>query len=367
MAKKRVARKTEFKDDTTQDVVKKYGNVIQSGLSVFEETKNLRTIPVSPAVDLALGGGIKEGSWVIFTGDPKSGKTTTALQFGATCQKEEWGGRTVIYVNAEGRLKTMNLEGVEGLDLSPEKFKIVQSQDEPLSAEEFLSIAEQYVREVPECVVIIDSISSLMPEKELAGELTAYTRASLPRLLGSWTKKLATVVPRQRSIIVMITHFIANTSGYGKHKMSDGGNKIRYQVDTHMEVKKITPWEVAGEQMGQMLTWKVVCSGAGGFPGGEAESWLRYGKGIDNTQELLHQAMQMGLIDKGGGGMYRCDFILDEKEKCADWFKELGVDTEDEEAMLKAVKFKGQEKLYIFIQETPKIAKLLRDMLGEML
>ena len=61
MAKKRVARKTEFKDNTTQDVVKKYGNVIQSGLSVFEESKNLKTIPVSPAIDLALGGGIKIG------------------------------------------------------------------------------------------------------------------------------------------------------------------------------------------------------------------------------------------------------------------------------------------------------------------
>ena len=367
MAKKRRAVKTDFADNTTQEIISKYGNVIKSGVKVFEESENLQVIPVSPAIDQALGGGIKEGSWVIFTGDPKTGKTTTALQFAATCQKEEWGGRTVIYSNAEGRLKSMNLGGVEVLDLSPEKFKIEQSEDEPLSAEEFLSIAEQYIRETPECVVVVDSISSLIPEKELTGELTAFSRALLPRLLGSWTKKLATVVPAQRATVVMITHFIANTSGYGKMKMSDGGNKIRYQVDTHMEVKRVTPWEVAGEQIGQMLTWKVICSGSGGFPGAEAESWLRYGTGIDNTQELIHQAMQMGLIDKGGGGMYRCDYILDNKEKAKEWFVRNEVNLEDEEATIKAVKFKGQEKLYVFLSENEDMANLLREILGEMI
>ena len=64
---------TILDDDTTKEIIKKYGHVVRSGLEVFEERSNLQVIPVSPSLDLALGGGIQEGGWVTFTGDPKSG------------------------------------------------------------------------------------------------------------------------------------------------------------------------------------------------------------------------------------------------------------------------------------------------------
>ena len=73
--------------------IKKYGNIIKTGTEVLEEKSNYKTISVSPAIDLALGGGIREGCWLTLTGDPKSGKTTTAMQIAANCQKE---GRPII-------------------------------------------------------------------------------------------------------------------------------------------------------------------------------------------------------------------------------------------------------------------------------
>ena len=193
---------------------------------------------------LALGGGVKEGSWVILTGDPKSGKTTTALQFAATCQSKEYGERPIVYINAEGRLKSMNLGGIKGLE--KEKIKIVESEDEPISAEDYLDIVEKYVRAEPNCVVIIDSVSSLIPSRELMDEVSGQFRAGLPKILSNFTKRLGNVVPRQKSIIIMITHFIANTTGYGKTKIADSGVKIRYQVDTHLEIKNTRPWEAGG-------------------------------------------------------------------------------------------------------------------------
>ena len=63
-----------------KDIIKKYGNVISTGNQILERRKDYKVVTVSPAIDLSLGGGIKEGSWVILTGDPKCGKTTTALQ-----------------------------------------------------------------------------------------------------------------------------------------------------------------------------------------------------------------------------------------------------------------------------------------------
>ena len=175
----------------------------------MEEKSNYKTISVSPAIDLALGGGIREGCWLTLTGDPKSGKTTTAMQIAANCQKE---GRPIIYVDAEGRLKDMNFQ-VDGFD--PEKIQIIGPEDKPLPAEELLKWAYQLMSD-PEnhgAVLIIDSISSLIPEKELDGDFTPG-RAGLPKVLSIFTKKIGQLLPRQRGLVIAITHYIANTGGF---------------------------------------------------------------------------------------------------------------------------------------------------------
>ena len=196
-------------------IIKEYGQIISTGSDVLEEKKNYKVISVSPAVDIALGGGIREGSWLTLTGDPKSGKTTTAMQIAANCQKE---GRPIIYLDVEGRLsKDMNFEVAE---LDPSKMKIIHPEDKPLPAEDFLDVAHKLMSH-PDyhgyAVLIIDSISSLMPAKELDGDMTPG-RAGLPKILSIFTKKMGQLLPRQHGLIIAITHFIANTGGFGASK-----------------------------------------------------------------------------------------------------------------------------------------------------
>ena len=45
--------------DYLKKLVKDYGEIIRSGTVVLEEKKNYKTISVSPAIDIALGGGIR--------------------------------------------------------------------------------------------------------------------------------------------------------------------------------------------------------------------------------------------------------------------------------------------------------------------
>ena len=73
-----MAKMKYLDESTTKEIIKKYGDVVRSGSEVFEERSNFQVIPVSPALDIALGGCFLEGSWATFMGDPKSGKTTTA-------------------------------------------------------------------------------------------------------------------------------------------------------------------------------------------------------------------------------------------------------------------------------------------------
>ncbi len=151
-------------DSVIEGLTKEFGNVIATGQNILD--RELVTIPISPRLDIATGGGILEGSTVIFSGQPKSGKTLTSLHFAATCQKPEYGGkfcpdgREVFILDVEGRLRKRDLIGIPGFNI--DKVRIIQSEPgNMLTAEQFLSIGEKLIHTVPGCVLILDSASAL--------------------------------------------------------------------------------------------------------------------------------------------------------------------------------------------------------------
>ena len=361
-----MGKKKTISSKSITQLFDKYSDLIHTGTEILEQRSNFKVISVSPCIDIALGGGIREGSWLTLTGDPKSGKTTTAMQIAANCQKE---GRKVIYLDVEGRLKGMNFEVP---DLDPAMMTVVAPENEPIPAEKFLDVAYKMMthKDYQGAVLIIDSISSLMPEKELDGDFSP-TRAGLPKILSIFTKKIGQLLPRQRGLVIAITHYIANTAGYGKAKMSDGGNKIQYQADTRMEIaggekiSAVKPWLNAAktERVGQVVNWKIICSSLGA-PGGQVQSYIRYGKGIDKVQETLILACDLGLIDVSAS-WYNLSFMSQCKEIAKEVKPDLDVD--NEEALSKAFKFQGQEKTYTFLEQAPKAVEYLENAIREML
>lgn len=342
----------EYYDKIEKEITKKYGDVLIDANMVLENEPNV--IPVGPAIDIGLHGGIPEGSWVILSGAPKAGKTTLALQFAANCQKPEYGEKTVYYLNAEGRFKKLNLEGVDGLDAN--KLKLIQSkQGKILSAEDFLTIASNIIKDHPGCVVILDSASALSPEKDMVNDISGQTRAGTPKLLSAFCKQMGTIVPIQNTTMVIIQHLIANTSGYGPQYMEDGGRKIQYQADIKLRAKSVKKWTVGNNPapVGQIVSWTVQCS-ALGPPGAVVDSYIRYGRGIDSVYELINLGADLGLISKAGA-WFTCDFMTTHEEEA----KKMDFDI--------ASKFQGQEKLYQFLTDNPICRELLHNDIKNML
>lgn len=321
---------------------KKYDEYITQGDKFLENRKNYKILSISPAADLALGGGIREGSWVVLSGEEKAGKTTLIMQIIANAQLE---GRKIMYLNVEGRLKEMNFD-IEGLD--PSKIDVVGAIDEPLSAETYFNIAREFIID-PENeggLLIIDSLSSLIPERDLVEDISGTTRPGLPKVISDFCKKLGQIVPNQKVFVIAVTHMITNTSGYGKAKNPDSGVKIRYQADTRLEVKSTSPWELAtGEKVGIKTIWDVKTSSVGA-PFKTFESWIRFGRGIDKVQEIIMIAMELGLISKAGAWFY-LDYLEEDKDK--------------------RTKCQGQDKLYNYIIEHPEHYDILYKKVKEML
>lgn len=283
----------------SKEFTKKYGDVIQTADQVLEEMNDLALLPTTPNLDLELGGGVQEGGLTLIAGDKKTGKTTLCLHMCINAVKE---GRPVIYVDAESRLKNKQLTGVAGLEeCLPLINKLRPPDDQQWAAEDYLTAIEMLVRDPANkgALVIVDSVSSLIPRIELEAELSSQIRDSRGKLLSHWTKKMAQLFIKQRVMVVMIRHFIAETGPSRKTKVADGGRKIEYQADTILNVKYTQAWKEKEEQVGHVVFWDIECSSVGSSAR-SAESYLRYGQGFDIIQEHIMLADDLGLIKKSG-------------------------------------------------------------------
>lgn len=367
MKKKRNESSKFAEDSVSNSIVSKYGNVVRSGTEVLESINNLQVVGVSPALDIALGGGLREGSVVVMTGDPKSGKTTTALHFASKCQTL---GKRVIYVNTEGRLSRQNFDGIKGLQ--SDKILIVESTDDKiLSAQDFLNIIEYYINNDPGCLIIADSLSNMVPQDELDGEIRTGVRNALPRLLSMFFKRVSGTLMKNKTILVCITHNIANTGGspYAPSKMADCGNMLQYQAGTNMVITHRGRWQVpkdTGPHVGQIANWNVKTSCAGGTPNSTAESWIRYGVGIDETQEVVQIACEFRLI-KTAGAWYTIQCALDDLEHPV--VKKILSDnsvSDKQEDIERFFKFQGANNTLEFLNNNPDISNFIYEKIKEL-
>jgi hypothetical protein len=180
-------------------------------------------------------------------------------------------------------------------------------------------------------------------------EVSSKLRAQLPKMLSHWVKQNAQVVVRNDILMVLITHYITNTSGYGKHKVADCGVMVQYQADNRLDFTHVEPWEENGKKIGQKTTCDISCS-AMGASGNTVTSYLRFGHGIDCTKEFIELGESFGLIEKAGA-----------------WFTLPYLTEHPDLASVAEQKFQGQQKVYDFISSTPSASEFLKKELGSLL
>jgi len=281
----------------TKDIIKEYGNVIHDPSSITDQ--KLKIISISPKLDIALGGGVPEGSLFIMTGPEKVGKTLTALTFCANAQQDN---RKIYYGNVEGRLRKRDIEGIKELDSDAEKIQIIGStQGNILSAEKYLGIFDQIIHTQPNTICVIDSFSALASDAELTGDLTDQQVMSVQKVLAKFCRRMAPALPINKVTVVGITHLMANVStfGRGKAKVEKSGTALKYQVDVKLHASHTKPIMQGETQVGQTVYWQVVTSSIGP-PGQKVESHIKYGRGIWKEMELADLLVDFGIVKKSG-------------------------------------------------------------------
>lgn len=298
MAKK---KKEDVEDDGIpaykKQILKNYGDCWMSAKDIEEDKLNF--IPISPALDLAIGG-VRESSVTLIAGKAKAGKSCMALQVMKSAY--DLYKKPLFYIDIESRFLGLHLDSVQGLPL--DKVTVIKStKSKTLSAEEFLEITRDIIKSVEGAVICLDSVSTLVSADELSGKITSNFRNPNSKLLASFFRSSMSAIALNKISLLCLQHMIANTnpgSPYAPKTYADSGNKIVHAGGTSLTAKSVQKWiNPDGKVIGQITDWEVLFSGKG-HAYSRISTFLKYGVGLCKEADLLKMGTELGIIEKAG-------------------------------------------------------------------
>lgn len=274
--------------DTITNVEKRFGKDAIAG-----KQEGVKFTPIgSYKLDPILGGGLPKGRIVEFYGENSSGKSTLALYAAANTQRE---GKIVVYVDMENAIDPEYAEML-GVDMSSDKFILCQ----PDYGEQAMEIAREFIKCKDVGLVIVDSVSSLVPKAVIEGEAGEAKLGLLARMMSSMLPTIVPVVKKSDCTVLFINQLREKIGViFGDSRTTSGGKALGFYASVRVEVSKAGQIKEGDEIIGQKLRIKTTKNKV--FPPfKKAETELIYGIGIDIVGEVFDICVEKDIIKKGG-------------------------------------------------------------------
>ncbi|MDP3980852.1 MAG: recombinase RecA [Chlamydiota bacterium] len=244
------------------------------------------------SVDLAIGiGGVPRRRVVEIFGPESSGKTTLALQIVANAQKT---GGVAAYVDAEYALDPQYAKNL-GVNLET----LLVSQ--PDCGEDALNIVETLVSSNSLDVIVIDSVSALVPRAEIEGDIGDSHVGLQARLMSQALRKLTSIISRSKTCVIFINQ-IREKIGvmFGSNETTSGGRALKFYASVRLDVRRIGAIKDSkGEHMGNRTLVKVVKNKVAP-PFRQAEFEIYYNQGISAESSILDLGVLHGVVERKG-------------------------------------------------------------------
>ena len=289
--KKVVAEKMKALKDVLAGVEKKYGagTVMKLGDRPLIKTDVIPTGALS--LDLAIGiGGLPKGRIIEIYGPESGGKTTLALTIARECQKR---GGIVAYIDVENALDPVYARSI-GVEVNDLLFS------QPNSAEDALNLVRDFSESGQVALIIVDSVTALVPEKEQEGEIGGQTMGLQARLMSQSMRMLVGSLNRTNTTAIFINQ-IREKIGvtWGPTETTTGGRALRFYSSVRLDIRRTESIKVGEDFTGNRTKVKVAKNKVAP-PFKLAEFDIIFGKGIDRCSATLDIAETMKVIDKSG-------------------------------------------------------------------
>lgn len=287
-------------EDLQKGLAKKYGSNSFVSLGSRENEKYDVIETGSKSLDIATGiGGYPRGRIVEIFGAESSGKSTLSLHLIANTTNQ---GLKAALIDSEF---SFDLTYAEALGVNKDNLYLSQ----PGSLEEGLNIAKDVIESGEFAVVIIDSLSSMCPQKELEGDIGDYTIGIKARLIGQLMRQI-TASAHKHNVLVLLIGQVRDKIGvmFGSPETTDYGNAVKFFASMRFRISKNVEKDgsVALYNKTKVQVIKNKCAA----PFKTAEFLIKYGTGIDTYQEKIDMAINADIIIKKGSWSFYNDISI---------------------------------------------------------
>ena len=243
-----------------------------------------------PSVDLIMGGGMPEGRVLEFYGTEAGGKTSLSLCAIGAVQR---AGFEAAYIDVEHSFDTDWAEKL-GVDIDRMLYH------SPDHGEQALQVVERMVRSGEVRLVVVDSVSALVPLAELKGEIAEEHVGRQARLMSQGLRRLVPSIARSHAIVIFINQLREKIGvSYGNPETTSGGRALKFYSSIRLDVRKGEPLSSGGERIGDTVKIRVVKNKT--FPPyKQAMQHLLYVRGFDAAWSLFEQALTVGVVEARG-------------------------------------------------------------------
>lgn len=297
--------------DSKENKIKEYKGLLNkmfgknSGI-IIEDPDNIviEKFPTgSYILDKDLKGGWAKGTVIEIFGDSGSGKTTTCIHAVSEHQKK-YPEEPVLWIDLEKVFDPVYFKTL-GININSENFILLR----PYAGEDVWESIIAFTKEFKKGIIIIDSISLILPKKEEEGMVEDHAMASAARLNSKALRKLFPHIHMGGTTIFAINQIRKNIGGYGDPNVTTGGEALKYYCRTRIATSK------SKGELGEYSNnkFKQLKSNYGNQDV-VTETSIEYGIGFNKTKELLRLAVENEIVNKGGSWFSYGDIKLGQGE-----------------------------------------------------
>lgn len=185
----------------------------------------------SMLVDDALGiGGFPRGRIVEVFGPEGSGKTTLAMHCIAEAQK---AGEHALFIDAE---HAFSEDLAQKIKMKSDLLMLCQ----PDSGEQGLDVLEMGVSSGKIGIAVVDSVSALVPQAEIDGDMGDSHMGLQARLMGQAMRKINGCVSKTNTLVIFINQLRQKIGVvFGNPETTSGGNALKFYSSVRMDIRRI--------------------------------------------------------------------------------------------------------------------------------